>query len=84
MVGSVLFETTIITEQLQSSKPHLSWRLDYLCHQRAALSPDMGFTVEHNGALAHKHTHTHTYTHSGRQAGTHTRTHTLLPSLFPL
>lgn len=78
MVGSVLFETTIITEQLQSSKPHLSWRLDYLCHQRAALSPDMSFTVEHNGALAHKHTHAHIL------ARRHTHTHTLLPSLFPV
>lgn len=60
MVGPVLFETTIITGQLQSSKPHLSWRLDYLCHQRAALSPDMGFTVAHSRALTRAHTHTHT------------------------
>lgn len=65
MVDPVLFETTIITGQLQSSKPHLSWRLDYLCHQRAALSPDTGLAVELGGA------HTQTQT----------RTHTLPPSL---
>lgn len=67
MVDSMLFETTIITgKKLQSSKPHLSWRLDYLYHQRAALSPDVAFTVEHSGALAHTHAQTRipAHTHS--------------------
>lgn len=61
MVGSVLFETTIITGQLQSSRPLLGWRLGYLCHQRAALSPDRGFTVQRNRDLTHKHTQTYTF-----------------------
>lgn len=74
MVGSVLFETTIITGQLQSSKPHLSWRLDYLYHQRAALSPDMGFTVQHNGAHKHIQTNTHIFADM----------HSFLLLLFPL
>lgn len=67
MVDSMLFETTIITgKKLQSSKPHLSWRLDYLYHQRAALSPDVAFTVEHSGALAHTRAQTRipAHTHS--------------------
>lgn len=40
--------------------PHLSWRLHYLCHQRAALSPDMGLAAELGGA-AHAHTCAHTH-----------------------
>lgn len=67
MVDSMLFETTIITgKKLQSSKPHLSWCLDYLYHQRAALSPDVAFTVEHSGALAHTRAQTRipAHTHS--------------------
>ena len=62
MVDSMLFETTIITGQLQSSKPHLSWRLDYLCHQWATLSPDKAFTVKHNwGSRSQTHSCTHTF-----------------------
>lgn len=65
MVDSTLFETTIITGQLQSSEPHLSWRLDYLCHQWAALSPDRAFTVEYNqSSYSQTRTHTHSCTHA--------------------
>lgn len=64
MANSLLLETTIITGQLQTSRPHLSWRLDYLCHQQAALSPDGAFTVQHNrGSRSQAHTLTFLNTH---------------------